>query len=103
MGEALPPNIQELVNRQITYMANKPINFAEIEEEWQTTNPEGEALPSTIQDIVAQRIANSSTSEKINFSYYILLHLITSYSSYFGGKKGISGNKTSFFLLMKFI
>ena len=29
-----------------------------------------------------------------------LLHLITSYSSYFGGKKGISGNKTSFFLLM---
>src|SRR6267142_631636 len=37
------------------------------------------------------------TSEKINFSYYILLHLITSYSSYFGGKKGISGNKTSFF------
>jgi len=40
------------------------------------------------------------SSEKINFSYYILLHLITSYSSYFGGKKGISGNKTSFFLLM---
>jgi len=39
-------------------------------------------------------------SKKINFSYYILLHLITSYSSYFGGKKGISGNKTSFFLLM---
>ena len=29
-----------------------------------------------------------------------LLHLITSYSSYFEGKKGISGNKTSFFLLM---
>jgi len=29
-----------------------------------------------------------------------LLHLITSYSSYFGGKKGISENKTSFFLLM---
>src|SRR6266850_1411164 len=26
--------------------------------------------------------------------------LTTSYSSYFGGKKGISGNKTSFFLLM---
>ena len=41
-----------------------------------------------------------AASEKINFSYYILLHLITSYSSYFGGKKGISGNKTSFFLLM---
>jgi len=26
--------------------------------------------------------------------------LIPSYSSYFGGKKGISRNKTSFFLLM---
>src|SRR6266850_195185 len=45
-------------------------------------------------------ICGAPTSEKINFSYYILLHLITSYSSYFGGKKGISGNKTSFFLLM---
>jgi len=44
----------------------------------------------------------SGTSEKINFSYYILLHLITFYSSYFGGKKGISGNKTSFFLLMAY-
>jgi len=42
------------------------------------------------------------TSEKINFSYYILLHLIISYSSYFGGKKGIGGNKTSFFLLMHY-
>src|SRR6267142_606094 len=41
-----------------------------------------------------------TASEKINFSYYILLHLITSYSSYFRGKKGISGNKTSFFFLM---
>src|SRR6267142_1799700 len=44
--------------------------------------------------------SSSPASEKINFSYYILLHLITSYSSYFGGMKGISGNKTSFFLLM---
>jgi|SRR6266850_4218210 len=44
-----------------------------------------------------------TTLEKINFSYYILLHLITSYSSYFEGKKGISGNKTSFFLLMKHV
>ena len=44
---------------------------------------------------------SAATSEKINFSYYILLYLITSYSSYFGGKKGISGNKTSFFLLMQ--
>src|SRR6266850_6742173 len=42
-----------------------------------------------------------TASEKINFSYYILLHLITSYSSYFEGKKGIIGNKTSFFLLMQ--
>jgi len=40
------------------------------------------------------------TSAKINFSYSILFHLTTSYSSYFGGKKGISRNKTSFFLLM---
>jgi len=37
---------------------------------------------------------------KINFSYSILFHLTTSYFSYFGGKKGISRNKTSFFLLM---
>jgi len=51
--------------------------------------------------LYVQWICSSSTSsEKINFSYYILLHLITSYSSYFRGKKGISGNKTSFFLLM---
>src|SRR6266850_1957342 len=35
-----------------------------------------------------------------NQLFYILLHLITSYSSYFRGKKGISENKTSFFLLM---
>jgi len=54
MGEALPPNIQELVNRQITYMANKPINLSKIEQEWQTTNPESEALPQTIQDVVAR-------------------------------------------------
>ena len=44
-------------------------------------------------------VRQSCASEKINFSYYILLHLITSHSSYFEGKKGISGNKTSFFLL----
>ena len=37
---------------------------------------------------------------KINISYSILFILTTSYSSYFGGKKGISRNKTSFFLLM---
>src|SRR6266850_5076910 len=43
-----------------------------------------------------------ATSAKINISYSILFHLTTSYSSYFGGKKGISRNKTSFFLLMKF-
>jgi len=40
------------------------------------------------------------TSAKINFSYSILFNLTTSYSSYFGDKKGISRNKTSFFLLM---
>jgi len=65
MGEALPPNIQELVNRRITYMANKPINLPEIEQEWQTTNPKGEALLPTIQDIVVQRIANSSNSLRL--------------------------------------
>src|SRR6266850_6834828 len=42
------------------------------------------------------------TSAKINFSYSILSHLTTSYSSYFEGKKGISRNKTSFFLLMEY-
>src|SRR6267142_2823623 len=36
----------------------------------------------------------ASTSAKINISYS------TSYSSYFGGKKGISRNKTILFLLM---
>jgi len=41
------------------------------------------------------------TSAKINISYSILFNLTTSYSSYFEGKKGISRNKTSFFLLMK--
>jgi len=40
------------------------------------------------------------TSAKINISYSILFNLTTSYSSYFGGKKGISRNKTSFCLLM---
>jgi len=40
------------------------------------------------------------SSAKINFSYSILFNLTTSYSSYFRGKKGISRNKTSFFLLM---
>src|SRR6266850_7563297 len=40
-----------------------------------------------------------STSAKINISYSILFNLTTSYSSYFGGKKGISRNKISFFLL----
>src|SRR6267142_224944 len=47
-----------------------------------------------------QALSPSLTSAKINFSYSILFHLTTSYSSYFGGKKGISRNKTSFFLLM---
>jgi len=39
-------------------------------------------------------------SAKINISYSILFNLTTSYSSYFEGKKGISRNKTCFFLLM---
>jgi len=33
------------------------------------------------------------TSAKINISYSILFNLTTFYSSYFGGKKGISRNK----------
>jgi len=65
MGKALLPNIQELVNRRTTYMANKSINLLKGKQEWQTTNPEGEALPPTIQDIVAQRIANSSNSLRL--------------------------------------
>jgi len=65
MGEALPPDIQELVNRRITYMANKPINVSEIKQKWQTINPEGETLPPNIQDIVAQRIANSPNSLRL--------------------------------------
>src|SRR6267142_5348730 len=40
-------------------MANKPINFAEIEQEWQMTNPEGKALLPTIQHIIKQCIANN--------------------------------------------
>src|SRR6267142_2042636 len=40
-------------------------------------------------------------SAKINISYSILFNLTTSYSSYFGGKKGISRNKTSFYLLIR--
>src|SRR6266850_6515618 len=45
--------------------------------------------------------SHTPTSAKINISYSILFNLTTSYSSYFGCKKGISRNKTSFFLLMK--
>jgi len=40
----------------------------------------------------------------ISKNQHFLFHLInltTSYSSYFGGMKGISRNKTSFFLLMQ--
>src|SRR6267142_2589973 len=44
--------------------------------------------------------STGAASAKINISYSILFNLTTSYSSYFGGKKGISRNKTSFFLLM---
>jgi len=65
MGEALLPDIQEIVTRRITYMANKPINLPEIEQEWQTTNPKNETLPQTIQDIVAQRIANNPNSLRL--------------------------------------
>jgi len=46
------------------------------------------------------RLSVPPASAKINISYSILFNLTTSYSSYFEGKKGISRNKTSFFLLM---
>src|SRR6266850_1983930 len=46
-------------------MTNKPINLSEIKQEWQTTNPESEALPQNIQDIVAQRIANNPNSLRL--------------------------------------
>src|SRR6267142_1491409 len=39
------------------------------------------------------QILSQPTSAKINISYSILFNLTTSYSSYFGGKKGISRNK----------
>jgi len=48
-------------------------------------------------------LACQPTSAKINISYSILFNLTTSYSSYFRGKKGISRNKTSFFLLMQIL
>src|SRR6267142_2746197 len=51
-------------------------------------------------DLVMGTMTLWFTSAKINISYSILFNLTTSYSSYFGGKKGISRNKTSFFLLM---
>src|SRR6267142_1285788 len=56
------------------------------------------AYPQAQQRLVQQ--STPAPSAKINISYSILFNLTTSYSSYFGGKKGISRNKTSFFLLM---
>src|SRR6267142_2716986 len=47
------------------------------------------------------RLCSPGASATINISYSILFNLTTSYSFYFGGKKGISRNKTSFFLLMR--
>jgi len=49
---------------------------------------------------VLANVSRTHASAKINISYSILFNLTTSYSSYFGGKKGVSRNKTSFFLLM---
>ena len=43
-------------------MTSRPINLTTIKQEWETTNPENEALPQGIQDIVAQRITNSANS-----------------------------------------
>src|SRR6266850_2307219 len=49
---------------------------------------------------ITETLGSVTSLAKINISYSILFNLTTSYSSYFGGKKGISRNKTSFFLLM---
>src|SRR6266850_2263731 len=57
-------------------------------------------IPVETQLAIFLYCARHYASAKINISYFILFNLTTSYSSYFGGKKGISRNKTSFFLLM---
>jgi len=59
-------------------------------------------MPAVMQTTTTATTGSTTapTSAKINFSYSILFYLTTSYSSYFGGKKGINRNKTSFFLLM---
>src|SRR6267142_1556446 len=59
-------------------------------------------MPGTPQQNRKAEQFNRTTSAKINISYSILFNLTTSYSSYFEGKKGISRNKTSFFLLMHY-
>src|SRR6267142_2454152 len=69
------------------------------------TDPELRGKPKGIRLVLQERKSiwdkfTMTSSAKINFSYSILFHLTTSYSSYLGGKKGISRNKTSFFLLM---
>ena len=71
-------------------------------------DPTKQQPPSELDKIPEQyhqysRVFSEEASHKfplIRKNQLFLLHLITSYSSYFEGKKGISGNKTSFFLLM---
>jgi len=64
----------------------------EIAEQWLTVYMDDMAIHTA-------KLPNETDhpSAKINISYSILFNLTTSYSSYFGGKKGISRNKTSFF------
>src|SRR6266850_4964762 len=68
--------------------------YAEIKDELKEDKIEG------LQISKRNLLVHQQKSTFLIPSYSILLHLTTSYSSYFGGKKGISRNKTSFFLLM---
>jgi len=60
------------------------------------------AQPQRLQVVQTSECASQQTIAVSNIrkNQLFLLHLTTSYSSYFRGKKGVSGNKTSFFLLM---
>src|SRR6267142_982683 len=55
--------------------------------------PAANSFVCSSSDILCVFAVSNCTSAKINISYSILFNLTTSYSSYFGGKKGISRNK----------
>ena len=52
-----------------------------------------------VEEEIADTLSESGSDDDkdISKNQHFLLHLTTSYSTYFGGKKGISRNKTSFF------